>query len=69
MVDVMCMEFQRSAEKGADGGNTSKEHTSITTTDASSEDESNAVEVLQLLIDHQQFEDDAHEAMQEETTQ
>ena len=52
MVNVMCMEFKRSAEKGADGDNASNEHTS-TTTDASNEDESSAAEVQQLLIDWQ----------------
>ena len=46
MVDVMCIEFQRSTEEGEKGGNASNEHTSTTTTtDASSEDESSAAEV------------------------
>ena len=48
-----CMKLQRSAEEGEDGGNASKEHTSNTTTDASSEDESSEAEVQQLLNDHQ----------------
>ena len=49
MVDIMCMEFQRSAEEGADNGNTLNEHTS-TTIDASNEDESSATEMQQLLL-------------------
>ena len=70
MVDVICMEFQHSAEEGEDSSNASKEHSSTTTIpDASSKDESSEAEVQQLLNDQQQFEDDIHEAMQEEATQ
>ena len=67
MFDVICMEFQRSADEGEDGGNTS--HTSHTTTDESREDESSEAEVQQLLNDHPQFDDDIHETMQEEAIQ
>ena len=67
MVDVICMEFQRSAEEGAAGSNT-YEHTS-TITDTSNEDENSAAEVQQLLIDHQKFEDEAQEARQEESVE
>ena len=71
IVDVICMEIQRSEEEGEAGSNASKEHTSTTiaTIDASSEDESSEAEVQQLLNDHQRFEDDIHEAMQEEAIQ
>ena len=60
MIDVLCMEAWRSADEGDDGDSTSKEHTS--TTNSSSDDKSNEVEVQQVLIDHQQFEHGALEA-------
>ena len=52
---------------GEDGSKASREHTS--TTNASSEDESSAVEAQQISNDLQQFEAEFQEAGQEEAIQ
>ena len=74
--DIACMEIQREVEdkiqaQQVDTGNrtTTNEQTSTTIADAYGEDASNEAEVQQLLYDHQCFEDNIQEAMQEDEDQ
>ena len=74
--DIACIEIQREVEdqiqaQQVNTGNrtTTNEQTSTATVDAYKEDESSEAEVQQLLYDHQCFEDDIQEAMQEDKDQ
>ena len=51
MLDVLLIEFQRGVDVGEDGSKALREH--ISTTNASSEDESSAAEAQQISNDLQ----------------
>ena len=74
--DIACIEIQREVEdqiqaQQVNTGNrtTTNEQTSTATVDAYKEDESSEAEVQQLLYDHQCFEHDIQEAIQEDENQ
>ena len=74
--DLICIEIQREVEdqiqaQQIDTGNrtTTNEQTWTTTASAYGKDESSEAEVQQLLYDHQCFEHDIQEAIQEDENQ